>query len=809
MANATTPAIQINEGNVGIGTTIPSQKLHLHNGTLLIDSDAGISSGIWLPDLNGNPSLRIVTDQASAGYSSIVNAWGSPSNAGVMVGSTRNDGFAFQVRSGVTLTDGFANDTGSSRMVVLGNGNVGIGTTTPNSKLDVSDGTIYSIKLSNTTAYNSGINNGIVFNGIYNSSGNNTDMASIRGGKETVNNTDFGGKLTFHTRLNGGVDTERMRITSEGELRLTGNGVIKNQESGGNFTYLQQTSSDSRLYVQYSQPLLFGTNATERMRITSGGNVGIGTTGPGAKLVISGGGGAISDNGFQINSSYGYSGTGVLEINPSAASHIPLSILSKNGQTANLVNVTSFGGTAGNLFNVQSSGNVGIGTTTPLAKLDIQGTQGQLFSVTDDLSGDIFSVADISGVPILNVNSDGTSYFDGNVGIGASSPSAKLDVKGDGADFFLQSADYKIARIQPRGTGADLDKGLFSLFNGNTESVRIDTASNSWLNGGAVGIGTTSPIGMLSVVNPISNSNTWTPTNNPDLWVSNAGTSNSYYAFGVTTNSGDIFSITNAGNVGIGTTSPSYPLVVNGEIDASGDGYLINGSGWATESSDVLTLGDWDGNEFSTRIMDQWSNEVLRVTDGRVGIGTTGPLATLHVDNPQTANGNIGFILDAAAGGTGTRNMHISVPDYGEGIRFLRSGTYSGGAMKFYSGTSNVGGVQINASSTSFNTTSDYRAKENVVPMENSINRLKELKPCRFNFIIEPENTVDGFIAHEAQEVVPEAVTGEKDKLNYEGNPEYQGIDQSKIVPLLTSALQEAISKIEQLETRIQTLENN
>ena len=269
MANATTPAIQINEGNVGIGTTIPSQKLHLHNGTLLIDSDAGISSGIWLPDLNGNPSLRIVTDQASAGYSSIVNAWGSPSNAGVMVGSTRNDGFAFQVRSGVTLTDGFANDTGSSRMVVLGNGNVGIGTTTPNSKLDVSDGTIYSIKLSNTTAYNSGINNGIVFNGIYNSSGNNTDMASIRGGKETVNNTDFGGKLTFHTRLNGGVDTERMRITSEGELRLTGNGVIKNQESGGNFTYLQQTSSDSRLYVQYSQPLLFGTNSTERMRITS------------------------------------------------------------------------------------------------------------------------------------------------------------------------------------------------------------------------------------------------------------------------------------------------------------------------------------------------------------------------------------------------------------------------------------------------------------------------------------------------------------------------------------------------------------
>ena len=90
-----------------------------------------------MPDTNGNPSLRIVTDQSAANYSSIVNAWGNSSNTGVMVGSTRNDGFAFQVRSGVTLTDGFANDTGNSRMVVLGNGNVGIGTTSPDAKLSI------------------------------------------------------------------------------------------------------------------------------------------------------------------------------------------------------------------------------------------------------------------------------------------------------------------------------------------------------------------------------------------------------------------------------------------------------------------------------------------------------------------------------------------------------------------------------------------------------------------------------------------------------------------------------------------------
>ncbi len=69
-----------------------------------------------------------------------------------------------------------------------------------------------------------------------------------------------------------------------------------------------------------------------------------------------------------------------------------------------------------------NEGNVGIGTSTPNAKLDIQGTQGQLFSVTDSLTGSIFAVSDISGVPIFDVNSSGVSYFDGKVGIGQTSP---------------------------------------------------------------------------------------------------------------------------------------------------------------------------------------------------------------------------------------------------------------------------------------------------------------------------------------------------------------------------------------------------
>ena len=129
--------------------------------------------------------------------------------------------------------------------------------------------------------------------------------------------------------------------------------------------------------------------------------------------------------------------------------------------------------------------------------------------------------------------------------------------------------------------------------------------------------------------------------------------------------------------------------------------------------------------------------------------------------------------------------------------------------IDFRQGNTVVGRITHDGSSTTYSTTSDYRLKENVVSMDNASDRVKALKPCRFNFIADPDSTVDGFLAHEAQEVVPEAVTGTKDAVDADGNPEYQGIDQSKLVPLLTKALQEALTKIEQLETRIETLENN
>jgi hypothetical protein len=114
------------------------------------------------------------------------------------------------------------------------------------------------------------------------------------------------------------------------------------------------------------------------------------------------------------------------------------------------------------------------------------------------------------------------------------------------------------------------------------------------------------------------------------------------------------------------------------------------------------------------------------------------------------------------------------------------------------------GSIQWNGSNQIlFNSTSDYRAKENVVDLAYAIVDLKRIRPVNFNFIGNSENTLTGFIAHELQEVLPGAVGGEKDAVDADGEPILQGVDPGKVVPLLTAALQEAVARIEALEASV------
>ena len=119
----------------------------------------------------------------------------------------------------------------------------------------------------------------------------------------------------------------------------------------------------------------------------------------------------------------------------------------------------------------------------------------------------------------------------------------------------------------------------------------------------------------------------------------------------------------------------------------------------------------------------------------------------------------------------------------------------------YYQNTLSGSISQNGTSAVAYNVSSDYRLKENVVDITGAVDRLKQLKPSRFNFITDgPSRTVDGFLAHEVSSIVPEAVTGIKDAVDADNNIIPQGLDQSKLVPLLVGAIKELTARIETLE---------
>ena len=144
-----------------------------------------------------------------------------------------------------------------------------------------------------------------------------------------------------------------------------------------------------------------------------------------------------------------------------------------------------------------------------------------------------------------------------------------------------------------------------------------------------------------------------------------------------------------------------------------------------------------------------------------------------------------------------------------EGRIYLSRGTGTGGFthLGFYNGNGLVGHITSTNAATAYSTSSDYRLKENISYEFDALSRVAQLKPARFNFISHKDIIVDGFLAHEVSDIVPEAITGEKDAVDDEGNAIYQGIDQSKLVPLLTKAIQEQQTIIDDLKSRIETLE--
>ena len=259
-----------------------------------------------------------------------------------------------------------------------------------------------------------------------------------------------------------------------------------------------------------------------------------------------------------------------------------------------------------------------------------------------------------------------------------------------------------------------------------------------------------------------------------------------------TTGAGDV--VMPNGNVGIGTTSPSYKLETkDGDISAvtlgsASGGTSVNGIRFRINNSSTpsqfASLG-----KVSAETESGWGGSLIFSTKPANGSPNESVTERMRIDS----SGSI------TAGSVSTNGVGFQLRNDGILIH-SKSGTGVNTHARYANGNGIVGSITTNVNATAYNTSSDYRLKENVTPLIGAIDRLNQLKPSRFNFISDPETIFDGFLAHEVSDYVPEAVTGEKDAVDENGDIDAQGVDQSKLVPLLVASVQELSAKVTALE---------
>ena len=740
---------------------------------------------------------------------SIDHTSGSMGNSffGSVSGAT--NGFQIANSSSNEMTYTFQNGSNSQVLKILNNGNVGIGTSSPGAKLDVAGTGNFTGLVSGITpvaAANFATKSYVDAHG-----GGTGPFLPLAGGTMTGNTIHNDGVKSFygtgsdlqifHDGSNSYVSdvgtgdlyliSNKIRLQSTSGVFLyfnnakkfettnTGVTVTGNILPSANVSYSLGSSSNSFLYtytyvVSSAGDLQILTGGSERMRIDSSGNVGIGTTSPDYQLEVEktsaqatiGITGGATDARLHLKTNNGnwmlqndYSNNGALSFynsghrlvvakngnvgigttSPGTKLHLAdtsdvyLTLESTNTSLTEEVAIkysnfntganywwqglnqsenwslgygTSFSGSTTKLF-VSTLGNVGIGTASPSEKLEVDGN----VKVTGDLKMDNNKGVQIKdnggalrdvlkfasnnqiqigssaiGANIRFLNTGNYTFENGNVGIGTTSPSTKLEVVSganeEGISIVDSSSNVKYKVRQFTGYAYS------SFYNtSNTEQVRINSNGTSWFNGGNVGIGTTSPLakthisasGNLAI--PALDAALGTATslaigNNGGTVVLAAGVSNtnvSWLQGRQGTGTGNAFNIALnplGGNIGIGTTSPQGTLSIKPsqfrQLDFIESNSQMTMRSTAPDSSYNLRPLGIESSYIAFRtgsVSGTTSTDVMRIdSTGNVGIGTTSPSSKLEVAGTATVNGQLNINGDATSSiriGTGGTNAAL------------------------------------------------------------------------------------------------------------------------------------------------------
>ena len=582
-----------------------------------------------------------------------------------------------------------------------------------------------------------------------------------------------------------------------GTITVTSGVIASGTEANPSLSILGDANTG--LYSPGADQLAISTNGTGRLFIASDGRVGVGaanTTG-GINLEVTG-------------------SSPVLRVTGTSASNPTLELVSVGATLWSQIvsgsdGSLSFSRDGSERMRLDSAGRLGVGTSDPSTILTIQ------------------------------KNIDSSAYGSGTQVIDFKTPYPGFDVG------TIKSSIYSGVSSQ---TPLATNKGYLAFLTHNgtslTETLRIES-------NGSVGIGTQSPGGPLEVIGTTATiaARANTGVSSKAIQIYNDGT-DSYIdstAYGAGSGGGIAFRRNGTGEMGrfdtsgrllVGTSSARSGFVNDATVSAA---IQLEGAGGAYNDnkrflSQTYNVADNYGPAIilaKSRSGSLGGVTVVQSDDEVGGMyfcgadGTDLPAAASiigYVDGTPGANNMPGrIVFSTTADGQASPTPRMTIQNDGDVLIGRTSelgsvhrlvierdnlavgiNTFNGGnneAIRFYNAGTPVGTISTTGSATAYNTSSDYRLKENVTAVTDGITRLQQLKPSRFNFIVDPDKTVDGFIAHEVQAVVPEAITGEKDAVDDEGSPVYQGIDQSKLVPLLTAALQEAVAKIESLEARL------